>query len=205
MSGPDAAPKVAELAMRLHDLGAVQFGEFTLKSGAKSPVYVDLRLLASDPGLLRDAAKAYAELLGGLSFDRIAAIPYAGVPIGTAVSLEMGRPMIYPRKEVKAYGTGRSVEGLHSEGETAVVLDDLISSGGSKLEAIEPLEAAGLVVHDVVVLIDRQGGGGEELKEAGYTLHSVMTLIDVATALAEAGRISADTLDAVETYVRESH
>jgi len=195
---------VAELARRLHDLGAVQFGEFTLKSGAKSPVYVDLRLLASDPAVLRDAARAYAVLLAGLEFDRIAAIPYAGVPIGTAVSLETGRPMIYPRKEVKAYGTGRAVEGLHAEGETAVVLDDLISSGGSKLEAIEPLEDAGLVVRDVVVLIDRQGGGAEELAAAGYRLHSVMTLIDVAAVLAAEGRISPEQRDAVEKYVRES-
>src|SRR3990172_5475982 len=101
----------AALAERLFHLGAVQFGDFTLKSGSWSPVYLDLRLLVSDPLLLAEAARAYAGLLAGLTFDRIAAIPYAGMPIGTAVALETGRPMIYPRKEVKAYGTGKAIEG----------------------------------------------------------------------------------------------
>jgi uridine monophosphate synthetase len=192
-----------DLVAGLHALGAVQFGDFTLKSGAKSPVYLDLRLLVSDPPLLAAAAAAYAQVLDSLTFDRIAAIPYAALPIGAVVALITGRPMIYPRKEVKGYGTGRAIEGLYQAGETAVVLDDVISSGASKREAIAPLESAGLIVRDVVVLVDRQGGGAADLAAAGYRLHAVLTLSQIASDLAAAGRISPAQAQAVLHYVRD--
>lgn len=192
---PPAAEPVSpeQIALGLHALGAVKFGRFTLKSGALSPVYIDLRLLAGDPALLADAARAYAQVLRGLSFDRLAGIPLAGLPIATAVALEMGRPMVYPRPSVKQHGTGQTVEGPFVRGETAVVIDDLISSGLSKREAIAPLEAAGLKVKDVVVLIDRQGGGAEDLAGAGYRLHAVLTLSQVADTLKAAGHLDAAT------------
>jgi uridine monophosphate synthetase len=192
---------IPTLAERLHALGAVQFGEFTLKDGSRSPVYVDLRLLVSNPGTLAYAAQGYARLLTGLSFQRIAAIPYAGLPLGTAVALATGRPMIYPRREVKGYGTGRTIEGIFESGETVVVLDDVIASGASKREAIEPLEAAGLVVKDVVVLVDRQGSGAADLAAAGYRLHAVTTLGAIAAELAELGRISPAQAGSVLDYL----
>ena len=83
-----------------------------------------------------------------------------------------------------------------------VVLDDVISSGASKLEAIAPLRAAGLVVHDVVVLVDREGTGAAELAAAGYRLHRVLTLSGLTTMLAEAGRIGAAERAAVADYLR---
>lgn len=192
---------IPTLAQRLHTLGAVQFGRFTLKDGSLSPVYLDLRLLISEPDALAYAAQAYARLLSGLTFDRIAAIPYAGLPIGTAVSLATGRPMIFPRRDAKGYGTGKVIEGRFTAGETAVVIDDVISSGGSKREAIAPLEAAGLVVRDVVVLVDRQSGGREELAAAGYQLHSVTTLREIAAELGALGRITAEEKAAVMGYL----
>jgi uridine monophosphate synthetase len=131
----------------------------------------------------------------------LAAIPYAALPIGTAVALELGLPLIYPRKEVKAHGTARPIEGEFQPGERAVVLDDLITTGGSKLAAIEPLEAAGLVVRDVVVLIDREQGGGEELAEAGYRLHAVLRLSEMLDLLVEAGRIHAGERDEVAAFL----
>ena len=178
------------LILDLARIGAVRFGAFTLKSGLQSPFYIDLRLLASHPDVLRRAAAAYAGLLRGLRYDRIAAIPYAGLPIGTAVALQTGHPLIYPRKEAKAYGTQRAIEGTHAPGERVVVLDDLITTGGSKIEAIEPLRHAGLTVTDVVVLIDRQSGGREELAQHGYRLHSVFTLHQILDVLAEHGAIT---------------
>ncbi len=192
---------IPTLAQRLHDLGAVQFGSFTLKDGSISPVYLDLRLLISDPAVLAYAAQAYARLLTELTFDRIAAIPYAGLPIGTAVALATGRPMIFPRRDVKGYGTGKAIEGRFAAGETAVVVDDVISSGGSKREAIVPLEAAGLRVRDVVVLVDRQGGGREDLADAGYQLHSVTTLSDLTADLAAQGGLSAEAAAQVMAYL----
>lgn len=194
-------PARQAIVRRLADLGAVQFGQFTLKSGASSPVYIDLRLLISDPALLAEVARAYAALLAGLRFDRIAAIPYAGLPIGTAVALETGRPLIYPRREVKAYGARRPIEGRFAPGETALVLDDLISSGESKREAIAPLLEAGLVVRDVAVLIDRQGGGAEDLAAAGFRLHSVLTLSQIADLLHAEGRIDAGQRAAIAALV----
>jgi uridine monophosphate synthetase len=178
------------LALALHDVGCVQFGEFTLHSGQRSPIYIDLRLLVSQPAALELAAEAYAGILRSLSFDRIVGIPYAALPIATAVSLALGKPMLYPRKEAKSYGTGRVIEGHHMAGETVVVLDDLITSGGSKLEAIAPLETAGLQVRDIVVLIDRQQGGAEQLAARGYRVHAVLGFRSLLEILARHGRIS---------------
>jgi len=189
------------LCRDLHALGAVKFGHFTLKSGATSPVYIDLRLLVSAPALLASIARAYAGILEGLAYDRLAAIPYAALPIGTAVSLATGRPLVYPRKEVKEHGTRQSIEGLFRSGETVVVIDDLISSGESKLEAIAPLEAAGLVVRDVVVLIDRLGGGSRVLEDRGYRLHSVLTLAEVADILASGGQLTREQAAEVRAYI----
>lgn len=195
--------QLRELILALHTLGAVQFGTFTLKSGDSSPVYLDLRLLVSDPPTLALAAKAYAVILAGLHFDRLAGIPYAALPIGTAVALETGRPLIYPRRELKAYGTGKAVEGRFAPGETAVVLDDVISSGASKLEAIAALEAAGLRVKDVVVLVDRESRGAAEIEAAGYRVHRALTLTEIARVLADTGRITAAEHSAVREYLQQ--
>lgn len=183
-------PLTRELTLALHDLACVRFGEFTLVSGQRSPIYLDLRLLVSDPQLLRKVARAYTGILKSLTFDRLAAIPYAALPIGTAVSLEMGVPLVYPRKEIKEHGTGKGIEGHFQEGERVAVLDDLITTGGSKLRAIAPLEEAGLEVKDVVVLVDREQGGAEELADSGYTLHSVLRLTEMLDILVEDGRIT---------------
>ncbi len=198
----------AALTLTLAGIGAIQFGEFTLASGKKSPIYIDLRLLASHPDALRQVARAYATLIRGeLSIApsargiRLAAIPYAALPIGTAVALELGLPLIYARKEAKAHGTARQIEGEFHAGDRAVVLDDLITTGGSKLEAIAPLLAAGLMVQDVVVLIDRGEGGREELAEAGYRLHAVLHLSEMLDLLVEAGRIRAWQRDEVAAFL----
>ncbi len=186
---------------RLHALGAVQFGEFTLKDGSTSPVYCDLRLLISDAEAMWAAGRIYAELLSGLAYDRIAAIPYAGLPLGTAAAMAAGRPMIFPRKAAKSYGAGQSIEGHFSAGETVVVLDDLVSSGLSKLEAIAPLEAAGLIVRDIVVLVDRRSKGADDLERAGYRLHAAYRLEDIAADLAAAGHIDAQERRAIEEFL----
>ena len=91
------------IALRLHEIGAVRLGHFTLHGGRTSPIYVDLRLLASYPKFLRQAAAAYSLLLEPLKFDLLTAVPLTGLPIGTALSLEMNFPLIYPRLTTKAY------------------------------------------------------------------------------------------------------
>jgi uridine monophosphate synthetase len=179
-SGPGVDRSLkTQLARDLIETGCVKFGQFTLKSGLVSPFYLDLRQLVSFPAVLARAAVAYGTLLAPLKFDRLAALPYAALPIGTAISLQTGVPMLYPRKEAKEYGTKAEIEGLYEAGEQAAVIDDLATTGGSKFEAIAKLQAAGLRVSDVVVLIDRQSGARQALEAAGFRLHAVFTLAEL--------------------------
>jgi len=143
-------------------------------------------------------------VLRGLTFDRIAALPYAALPIGTAVSLAGGWPMIYPRREAKSYGTAAAIEGDRHPGERVVVIDDLATTGGSKFEAIEKLERAGLVVKDVVVLIDRESGAQEALAAAGYRLHSVVRLTDLLDYWALTGAVAPEQIAAARQFISES-
>jgi uridine monophosphate synthetase len=194
---------MSQLANLLFDASCIKFGTFTLKSGLTSPVYIDLRLLASYPALLREVARAMAASAQEITFDRIAAIPLAGLPIGTALALEMERPMIYPRPQVKAHGRQRSIEGEFSPGETALVVDDLITRGTSKIEAIEPLKEAGLAVKDVLVLIDREQGGVEDLAQQGYRLHAILKFTDILDTLKESRRITAEEHKEVMDYLKQ--
>lgn len=188
----DIMQRMDELFSQLYDAGCIKFGEFRLKSGILSPVYVDFRVLVSYPNLLALVTRHLAKRIEGLSFDRIAALPYAGLPIGVALSLETGKPMIYPRKESKDYGTARLIEGEFDPGERVLVVDDVITDGGAKLEAIKPLEEAGLKVKDVAIILDREQGGRQILADAGYTLHSLITLSEALDALVKLGKISDD-------------
>jgi len=195
---------VSALADALLDAGCVQFGDFTLKSGMRSPIYVDLRRVITHPPLLRRIGAAYIEILKSLEFDRIAAVPYAAIPIATSIALQGGLAMIYPRKEAKEYGTRAEIEGEYKAGETAVLIDDLATTGGSKFEAIEKLKTAGLIVKDVVVLIDRQSGARETLQQAGYALHAVVTITQLLDHWERTGKVSADGISAARQFVSAS-
>jgi uridine monophosphate synthetase len=201
----DALPaSLSDLADGLLQAGCVRFGQFTLKSGLQSPIYMDLRQLVSYPELLEQVASSYLPLLEGLSYDRIAALPYAALPVATAISLQSGRPMLYPRKETKAYGTKAEIEGEYRAGERVVVIDDLATTGGSKFEAIEKLTGAELVVEDVVVLIDRQSGASEALAQAGFRLHAVFTLAQLVSHWERAGSISPEQAAEVRQFLKDT-
>ncbi len=195
-------PRLHRLALRLHDLGCVRFGEFTLASGLPSPVYLDLRLLVSDPAALALAAQVYAGLLAGLRVERLAAVPYAGLPIATALSLETNLPLLYTRKETKTHGRARRIEGDYRPGERVVVVEDLVTGGGNLLETVHLLRAEGLEVRDAVVLVDREQGGREHLAAAGVQLHAAYAFSDLLDILVAAGRITADQAAAVRSYLR---
>ncbi len=197
-----AAAALPTLSVALHELGAVKFGNFKLASGIESPIYVDLRLLVSRPRLLAQAAVQYAKLLGNLPCERICGVPYAALPIATAVALESDVPLIYPRKEVKEHGLGKEIEGAWNPGERVVIIEDLITSGGSTISTAERLRAAGLIVEHAIVLIDREQGGVANLAAAGISAHSVFTLTNMLDDLVARGSIRAEQRDAVRAFMR---
>lgn len=199
---PQLTPHLATLADELLTAGCIKFGEFTLKSGLKSPIYIDLRQIITYPKLLEQIGRAYLPLLEKLTFDRIAGLPYAAIPIATAISLAGNYPMIYPRKEAKAYGTKADIEGEYHAGETAVIIDDLATTGGSKFEAIEKLTGAGLLVKDVVVLVDRQSGAKESLEQAGYFMHAVLTISDLLDHWETAGKVERERINATREFLK---
>jgi uridine monophosphate synthetase len=194
---------IAALADGLLEAGCIKFGEFTLKSGLKSPIYIDLRQIITYPKLLQQVGAAYLPILAKLEFKRLAGLPYAAIPIATAISLAGDYPMIYPRKEVKTYGTRAEIEGEYQPGETVVVIDDLATTGGSKFEAIEKLTAVGLLVKDVVVLVDRQSGAKESLAQAGYNLHAVLTIAEMLDHWEETGKVPAASLQAAREFLAQ--
>ena len=166
-----------------------------------SPVYCDFRGLISKPELLAEIGKALAEKAKEIGCDRIAGIPYAGLPLGVAASLAGDIPMIYPRKEAKEYGTGKLIEGAFNQGDKVLVIDDIITDGASKIEAIEPLTEAGLVVTDVLIILDREQGGDKILAKAGYKLHSLGKLSEVLDALVAAGKVEPEMRAKVAEFI----
>lgn len=169
----------SSLLSKLLEIQAVKFGNFTLKSGLTSPIYIDLRLIISYPPLLRAIAEAYWEKIHHLHFDVLCGVPYTALPIATALSIAHDLPMVLRRKEAKDYGTKKIIEGEFRRGQQCLIIEDLITTGISIFETIEALEKEGIVVQDVAVLIDREQGGRKKLEEKGYRLHAVFAMTEL--------------------------
>jgi orotate phosphoribosyltransferase/uridine monophosphate synthetase len=185
------------LAETLWKLGAIQFGDFSFgQTVVHSPVYVNLRLLISNPTALWRAAQVILDEIVALQsmreprvaqFDLVAGVPFGGLHLATAYSLTAKVPMIYlhPRED----GAGNDIEGLYSPNQTALIIDDLITGGRSILETALSLEEAGIRVRDAVVLMDRQQGGRERLRQFGINLVSILTLEVALNYLMSSGKI----------------
>jgi orotate phosphoribosyltransferase len=195
-------PGHSALVHRLVEIGAVRFGEFTLKSGITSPFYIDLRVVISFPPVLASVGALMAAEARRCGGDRIAGIPYAGLPLAVAASLAAGIPLIYPRREEKSYGTKRRIEGLFTPGERVVLIDDIITDGASKFDAIQSLEEAGLVVKDLVILIDREQGGRELLASKGYALHAILRISECFDEWERTGAVAAALLEQSREFLR---
>ena len=202
---PHPAAAASELIDAILDTGCLRFGEFTLKSGKVSPFYVDLRRLQSSADALRTAALAYERLLAGLRADRLAAVPVAALPLATAATLRTGVGLIYPRLPAKPHGTGNRIEGAWRPGERAVLVDDLITTGKSKLEATAVLREEGLEVSDLVVLVERGGraGGAAELAQAGIRVHAAATISDLTARARSRSLIDEETAERIAAYLEE--
>jgi len=189
--GFDRAAALKRRIMRgLVETGCFKTGSFVLKSGKPSPFYIDLRRVISDPALLDDVAEAYALAAEGAKYDRIAGIPAAALPLATATAQRLRSPMIWPRMPAKDHGTGVRVEGAFVKGERALLLDDLITTGSSKIEAIEILRGEGLLVEDLVVLIERGKQGRRDMESAGVSLRAFMHVRELFALCEELGLIS---------------
>ena len=136
-----------------------------------------------------------------LSPDGMAIATTTPTTIATAISLICVFPLVYPRKETKAYGTQAEIEGIFSAGEQVVLIDDLATTGGSKFEAIEKLHTVGLTVKDVVVLIDRQSGAVEDLASAGFRLHAIFNLTQLLDYWKTAELITEGQVEAVQKFI----
>ena len=193
-----------KLILKLFNYGCVKFGAFTLASGKESPIYIDLRRVVSFPDLFKLATASYIEVLKELDFDLIAGVPYAALPLAAAAALKLNLPLIYPRKEAKAHGTGQKVEGAFQPGQRVVLMEDVITSGGSIMTAAETLRAAGLAVRDAVVMVDRKQGGVEALSRDDINVHPVLDIFEILDTLKSHVLIDDETYQRVKVYLWES-
>ena len=172
---------MTDLKQALKDCGALQFGDFTLASGAKSKYYIDIKRASTDPKVLKLIAEGMAAKLreSNLKVDRIAGIVLGSVPLAAALSLETGIPYVMVRKEKKDHGTGKLIEGVLNSGEKVLVVEDVITSAGSSVKGIATLRAEGAVVEDVFSVIDREAGGSDALAEIGVRLSPLVKASDL--------------------------
>ena len=170
-----------ELTQALKECGALQFGDFTLASGAKSSYYIDIKKASTNPRVLYLISQLMAMKMQDLNIrpDRIAGVVLGSVPLAAALSLATGVPYVMIRKEKKDHGTGKLIEGDLEAGDKVLVVEDVITTAGSSIKAIETLRASGTVVTDVISVIDREGGGRENLEDAGVAFHPLVKASDL--------------------------
>lgn len=166
----------AELVAALRETEAVKFGEFELAHGGTSEYYVDKYVFETDPRALQLIAEAFAERVGKT---KLAGVALGAVPLVAVTSVESGNPYVIVRKSKKEYGTANLVEGEFEAGEEVVVLEDIATTGGSAVDAVEALRDAGAVVEKVLVVVDREEGARENLADHDIELESLLTASDL--------------------------
>ncbi|MDO8610591.1 MAG: orotate phosphoribosyltransferase [bacterium] len=189
------------MILDFHEVGIIDFGKFKLKSGLISPYYIDLRLLVTFPHLLELVSDVLWEKIRMKPFDLIVGIPYAALPISTAISLRFNRPLILLRKEKKDHGKGKLIEGIFHKGQHVVIIDDVISDGASKFETIIPIEKEELIVSQVVVVLDRGQGGPQTLMKKGYHCIAITNMDEVLEVLYKHGRITYEQLMECQKFI----
>ncbi|XP_067938297.1 uncharacterized protein [Watersipora subatra] len=195
---------VHEFVQELYRIDAIKLGSFTLKSGITSPIYFDLRVMISYPNVLVSASSSVHDILCNLHYDSICGVPYTALPIASCVSTTHNVPMLLKRKEAKSYGTKKILEGVYKTGDECVIIEDVVTSGGSVLEAATCLRAEGLVVTHVIALLDREQGGRQNLEKNGITLHSIMTVNSVLSSLLASKKITAEQSDDVKEFIMKN-
>ena len=207
LTTPISAQDQAKLADMLFEIGAVKFGAFRIKlhetqpDAPLSPIYLNFRLLRSYPEVLGFTAELLLKLAAPLKFDVLADIPTGVTPI-VAVMTYLGKyPMISPRKETKGYGLGVAIDGEYKAGQRVLLVDDVISAGDSKFDAIEKLQKAGLVMEDLLVVVDREQGGAAGLREKGFHPYAVTNISQLLTRYRQTGAIDETRYQDVVAYL----
>lgn len=193
-------------AVLLHNLNAIQFGEFVLASGKTSPYYVDLRLAPSYPDLFNKLANLCVDLIKR-EIDRpiykFAGVPHAGLSLATLVSFKLKSPLIFVRKEKKTHGRMKMVEGLLERGDNVVLIDDLATTGGSILDACNAIRAEGGVVEHAVVILDREEGAKKMLETNNVHLHACMGIGAVVKYLHDTDLLEKKQYSLVMKYLEQ--
>ena len=195
---------IENLVLQLFEIGAVKFGSFELKSGIISPIYIDLRVIVSYPQVLETVADLMWNKIADYDFDIICGVPYTALPMATAISLKYGKPMVMRRKEAKDYGTKKIIEGHFLAKQKCLIIEDLITSGMSIFETIEPLEQEGLVVKNIVVLLNREQGGQKNLESKGYHLTSVLSMTELLDILLTQNKINEKTFAEINNFIKHN-
>lgn len=166
------------LARRIAEVALLR-GEFTLRSGRKSRYYLDKYLFSTQPDVLRELGRLFAERIEPRRVDRLAGAELGGIPLVTAASLATGLPCIFVRNAKKDYGTAKQIEGTLNAGEKIIIVEDIATTGGQVLEAARALSELGAVVDTIIATIDRQEGARENVEAAGYRFESLFTKTDL--------------------------
>lgn len=194
------------LIEKLHNVNAVKFGEYKLKTGMLTPIYIDLRVLVSFPVLMKQVSNLIYQQVQeeGLQFDLVCGVPYTALPLATVICITHEIPMLIRRKEAKGYGTKRLVEGSFREGDTCLIIEDTVTSGSSILETAEVLYKEGLKVTDAIVVMDREQGAVEMLASRGIRVHPIISMSKLLNVLLAAKRIDAQTAQSVRKFITEN-
>ena len=197
----------AEFCKILNKIGAIEFGIFRLTSGKVSPYYINLRIVPSFPDAFRRICNLYIKLIenkiGKENFERIAGIPTAGISFASVIAHHFEKPFLYVRKDVKLHGRQRKIEGILMPGDRILLLDDLVTTGKSLINAAKAIRAEGGIVENAVVLLDREEGGKENLEKEGIKLHALMKASEAADKLYEIGAIDEEQYKTILKQIRK--
>ena len=188
--------------------GCLRFGSFKIKSGVKSPYYIDLARLLSAPKQLSVIADIAADHIRQLmitdKIDKLASIELKGALIVPSIAIKLDLPCIIVRKEEKAYGvTGRIAGTDVSRGDNILFFDDVISEGLSKVEGVKPLQELGANVKHLLVVVNREQGGKEKLEKLGFKVHALAKVSDLVYSLCQNKRISKEQAEGVKDFLKE--